>query len=49
MGECDPDVTSPPSPIAMPCLGTAFSSITNAASRRSGPRSLTAPQLLDAR
>ena len=36
-----PEVTSPPPSIGMPCRGTAFSSITNATSRRAGPSALT--------
>ena len=40
IGEWEPDVTSPPSAIVMPCRGIPASSITKAASRRSGPASL---------
>ncbi len=42
IGECVPDVTSPPPSIGMPWRGIAFSSITNATRRRSGPASLIA-------
>ena len=41
IGECVPDVTSPPPSIGMPWRGIAFSSMTKATSRRSGPSSLT--------
>ena len=40
IGECEPDVTSPPPSIGMPCRGIAFSSITKATSLRSGPSAL---------
>ena len=49
IGECVPEVTSPPPSIGMPCRGIAFSSITNATSLRSGPSSLIAAQHVDAR
>ena len=40
IGECVPEVTSPPPAIGMPWRGTAFSSITKAASFWAGPSSL---------
>ena len=40
IGECVPDVTSPPPAIGIPWRGIAFSSITKATSLRSGPASL---------
>ena len=40
IGECVPDVTSPPPSIGIPCRGTAFSSMTNGTSLRAGPSSL---------
>ncbi len=40
IGECVPEVTSPPPSIGIPWRGIAFSSITNATSRRAGPSSL---------
>ena len=48
IGECVPEVTSPPPSIGIPWRGIAFSSITNATSLRSGPSSLIAAQLVDA-
>ena len=39
IGECEPEVTSPPSAIAIPWRGIACSVIRNATSFRSGPRS----------
>src|SRR5260370_199746 len=41
IGECVPDVTSPPPSIVIPWRGTAFSSMTNETSLRSGPRALS--------
>ena len=41
IGECVPDVTRPPSAMAMPALGIAGSSMTNAARRSDGPSSFT--------
>ena len=49
IGECVPEVTSPPPSIGMPWRGTAFSSITNATSLRSGPASLIRAQHVGAR
>src|SRR5918911_1103500 len=41
IGESEPEVTSPPSAMAMPTRGIALSTMTNAVSRRRGPSSLT--------
>src|SRR6266498_1971811 len=40
IGEWVPDVTTPPPSIGIPCLGTAFSSMTKGTSFCSGPRAL---------
>ena len=48
IGECVPDVTSPPPSIDMPWRGTAFSSMTNGTSLRAGPSLLDPAQRLDA-
>ena len=48
IGECVPEVTTPPPSIAIPCRGIAFSVITNATSFCSGPSALIAAQLVGA-
>ena len=47
IGECEPDVTSPPSSMAMPCRGIPGSCMTKATSFRAGPSLLDPAQLLD--
>ena len=48
IGEREPDVTSPPSSIAIPCRGIPFSSMTNATSFSRGPSSFWRRSTVDA-
>ena len=48
IGECVPDVTSPPPSIGIPCRGTARSSMTNGTSLRVGPLLLDPPECVSA-